>query len=167
MGLPGIYDPAGPIFPPLQPRFRQGKTARTAGRSGRAGEVTHPALSPAFLFVLRRAIGRGGSAHSKLRKQRPKPGPYLPKGAGTLPRSEGGHTVAYTAKQGENAQGGTTAERKFVVLCIAYQELTCIAQSSGSLFSAAEMNESRARGPPDAGYAVSACIKSPRFLRRK
>lgn len=52
-GLTGIYDPGGGIFLLLRPRREKPETARTAGRSERAGAFTTPALSACFFFVLR------------------------------------------------------------------------------------------------------------------
>lgn len=63
-----------------------------------------------------------------------------------LPLPSSGYTAAYTAKQGENAQGGATAERKILLfLCIAYQDLTC---DKGC---ALRPSGQSARGPPKVG----------------
>lgn len=52
-GLTGIHDPVGVIFLLSRPRWEKPETARTAGRSERAGAFTTPALSACLFFVLR------------------------------------------------------------------------------------------------------------------
>ena len=55
-GLPDGTTPWAPFERLLEPPPREEETARTAGSCGRAGGATTPALSPAFSFVLRRAL---------------------------------------------------------------------------------------------------------------
>ena len=58
----GNHDPGRAKFCPLRPRPAGPETARTAGRSGRAGAFTTLALSPAFLSSPALRFDRGPTA---------------------------------------------------------------------------------------------------------
>mgnify|MGYP003257278641 CR=1 FL=1 len=88
-GLTGIHDPVGVIFLLSRPRWEKPETARTAGRSERAGAFTTPALSACFFFVLRPLV-----------EKPPKRGLTFPIGVGGLPPPIGGHTGPHSGPHG-------------------------------------------------------------------
>ncbi len=93
-GLTGIHDPVGVIFLLSRPRWEKPETARTAGRSERAGAFTTPALSACFFFVPRplveKALKRGAN---------------LPIRVGGLPQPIGGHTGPHSGQHGAIMSG--------------------------------------------------------------
>ena len=86
----GNQNPGRSKFHLLQPRPAGPETARTAGRSGRAGALATPALSPAFFDT-------GPAPSSK-----PAPSPICLEpliGIATLPSPQSGHIAAHRGKQ--------------------------------------------------------------------
>ena len=117
----GNHDPDRPEFCLLQPRPGNRETARTAGRSGRAGAFTTPALSACSFFRPPESVqGEENRQSLHWRNSAPNPAHTRLEGQGTLPLPKGGHTAAHTAKQGENTQGDNDIEKKcfFFVLRI-------------------------------------------------
>ena len=104
--------------------FQNPATARTAGSCERTGATKAPVLSPAAPFVPRKASRGRKQAVSALAEQRPKDWPETAgRGRDAVPPRRRAHSRSH-GQTGEKRTGGQR-HRKFVFLCIAYQELTC------------------------------------------